>query len=178
MFRRHLAIARFPLTRPYASRQQAPPSILLQSQTRTYIEQDEDDDEYLDISEYGSYNLVLPEDPHREGVGHITPAIVPPHITRPRYASNRLTPGDPTGWQASNSNPDMFHPWLKRNISGRTLSELRRRMKISGAIAAGALLEAGKLIKVSTVRMCDRLSHAEHLRLAFLPARHLDESFE
>lgn len=46
----------------------------------------EDDEDVLDTARFGFYNLVLPEDPHREGVSHITPATVPDSIARPQYA--------------------------------------------------------------------------------------------
>lgn len=42
----------------------------------------EDEDDY----DFGSFDVILPEEPYVWGVSHIQPRPVPPHIGRPPYA--------------------------------------------------------------------------------------------
>lgn len=93
------------------------------------VVEDEDED-VLDISTFGNYSLVLPEDPYREGVSHIIPAVVPHDIARPPYvvSSSEAEEAVPNG--------------------GEDLEMKRLGMRHAGLIAALALRKAGQMIKV------------------------------
>lgn len=49
----------------------------------------EDADDFLDISRFGDYNLVLSDNPTARGVSHIALKTVPDHIVRPPYALSK-----------------------------------------------------------------------------------------
>ncbi|KAG2041283.1 methionyl aminopeptidase [Suillus americanus] len=45
-----------------------------------------DSDESREVEDFGTYNVILPEEPFVWGVSHITRRPVPSHIVRPKYA--------------------------------------------------------------------------------------------
>ncbi|KAG8906136.1 hypothetical protein FRB99_007526 [Tulasnella sp. 403] len=92
-----------------------------------------DDGDMLEISRFGDYSLVLPEDPMREGVDHIIPQTVPKHIRRPPYAIFN-------GAMAKLSVDELDF----REVS---LTEKLQRMRRAGTIARDALDCVGKAIK-------------------------------
>ena len=110
---------------------------------------EDDTDELLDTTPYGNYNLVLPEDPAREGVSHIIPAVVPRHIPRPPYAIS-------------------FDPALKSSQNGRAAlrkssARLELPLKLAGmrlasSIAALALLHAQQAAQVRHFQLAVLLS--------------------
>ncbi|KAG9015818.1 hypothetical protein FRB93_012383 [Tulasnella sp. JGI-2019a] len=109
-----------------------------------------DDSDYLDISSYGNYSLVLPDDPTREGVSHIIPGIVPPHIPRPSYA--RMVPlstqGNHKSWAALAKYSESSHrPRLNRKIPRDAIERKLRSMEPAGNIARLALLAAENIIQ-------------------------------
>ncbi|KAG9049814.1 hypothetical protein FS837_008997 [Tulasnella sp. UAMH 9824] len=89
----------------------------------------EEDDGLLDISAFGNYNLVLPEDPYREGVSHIVPAVVPHSIEPPPYAISISESVDP-------------RPNVVEDLDMKHLG-----MRHAGLIAALALRKAGQMIQ-------------------------------
>lgn len=98
------------------------------------------------IEDYGDYEIILPPEPIRWGVKHISPRAVPESIPRPPYASavssNRVANED-----LDNTDPYHGDPY---EGDGRILlgSESEERLRRAGALAKEVLREAGQLVKV------------------------------
>lgn len=105
---------------------------------------EDEDDDLLDISMFGDYNLVLPIDPELEGVSHFVPDTVPMSIPRPLYARPFLD------WPTASQRPEasLRRTRLKRKVSPSSLERKIQSMSPAGHTAAHALREAGKGIKV------------------------------
>lgn len=113
------------------------------------LEDNEADLDCLDISGYGRYSLVLPDDPTREGVAHINPTAVPEHTSRPLYARHThvTSQGLSKQWPTLAMDSERHRPRLKRNMPSEAIKEKIQRMKPAGSIAGLALLAAENIIK-------------------------------
>lgn len=95
-----------------------------------------DKDIYADeISEFGVYSVILPEEPYVFGTDHIVPRTVPSRITRPPYVGapiSALHNGDP--WTGD----------------GRIIlkGEDERKLRTAARLAKTVLDYAGSLVKV------------------------------
>jgi len=93
------------------------------------------ENDLLDISSFGDYNLVLPQDPHKVGVEHIQPLSVPTHIVRPPYVQYN---------GCYETTPSAGDSILKLG------SPEELRMRRASALARATLKRAGELVKIGT----------------------------
>ncbi|KAG9017671.1 hypothetical protein FRB90_000316 [Tulasnella sp. 427] len=147
------------LLRPQKSLQPAYCSRRITSGTKFETIADEDDD-LLDISTFGSYSLVLPEDPYREGVDHLVPAVVPHSIRRPPYAISGSELVEPV--------PDPAEDLEMKHLG----------MRHAGLIAALALRNTGQIIKPGvTTKEINDLVHETILNHRAYPSPLLYKGF-
>lgn len=84
----------FPTRRALSSRLYTPPATVAIARRRwlgtpSHVTPEAEEDDY----DFGSYRVILPEEPFVFGTSHIPRRTVPPHIQRPPYITGRkLTP--------------------------------------------------------------------------------------
>jgi methionyl aminopeptidase len=93
-------------------------------------------DKVLEVPDFGSYSVILPDEPFVFGVSHIKPRTVPPGIVRPPYV------GAPKGA------PHDGDPWSGNGIIALGSPE-ETQLRDAARLAKEVLAHAGSLVKVS-----------------------------
>ena len=97
-----------------------------------------------EVESFGSYSVILPEEPFIWGVSHITPRLVPPNIRRPPYA--RTLAG---GWATSSSSESGCLPPHEDRI--RLGSEQETKLRAAAKLARKVREFAGTLVRVGMI---------------------------
>jgi hypothetical protein len=94
-----------------------------------------DESAHADLPDFGTYSVILPQEPFVFGTAHITPRDVPSHIGRPLYVG------------APQNAPHDGDPW---HGDGRVElgSEAEHRVRAAAALARDVLKHAERLVKV------------------------------
>ena len=106
---------------------------------------------------FGSYSVILPEEPLVWGVSHITPRTVPPNIRRPPYAQT-LANDKSTSYHSGSGDPQEPYEDDSRIRPG---SEEETKLRASAKLArkvrefSGTLVRVGMVLEVLTNESVD-----------------------
>jgi methionyl aminopeptidase len=89
-----------------------------------------------DVPDFGTYSVILPDEPFVYGTSHIQPRSVPTHIARPPYA---------------NADLDTAHAYEGESMSVNLPPSAFDGLREAGKLAKEALKYAGSLVRVSVV---------------------------
>ncbi|KIK38216.1 hypothetical protein CY34DRAFT_809592 [Suillus luteus UH-Slu-Lm8-n1] len=110
-----------------------------------------DSDESREVEDFGTYNVILPEEPFVWGVSHITQRPVPSHIVRPQYAVQH----DPS--MSSETDHEQQYEGDGRITLG---SMEEKRMRAAATLAKNVRQYAGSLVQPGvTTNLIDAAIH-------------------
>lgn len=103
-----------------------------------------DSDESREVEDFGTYNIILPEEPFVWGVSHITRRPVPSHIVRPKYAVQH----DPS------MSSETDHEQQYEGDGRITLGSIdEKRMRAAATLAKNVRQYAGSLVQVRFINV-------------------------
>jgi methionyl aminopeptidase len=105
-----------------------------------------DSDKSREVEDFGTYNVILPEEPFVWGVSHITQRPVPSHIVRPKYAVQH----DPS------MSSETDHEQQYEGDGRITLGSIEeKRMRAAATLAKNVRQYAGSLVQVRFINVHD-----------------------
>lgn len=97
---------------------------------------------------FGSYSVILPEEPFVWGVSHITPRTVPSSIQHPPYARTTLANAWPTSCSSRSGHPQQpYHDRVRLASEEETNLRASARLARKAREFAGTLVRVGKVLK-------------------------------